>query len=62
MKKYNLLSIILLGMTLSNCGDTKKGENTLFTFDITNFKEKYTQQDQLNLAITNSNSKTITKS
>ncbi|WP_367753895.1 glutaminyl-peptide cyclotransferase [Flavobacterium sp. WC2430] len=59
MKKYNLLSIILLGLTLSNCGDTKKGENTLFTFDITNFKEKYTQQDQLNLAITNSNSKTI---
>lgn len=59
MRKYNLLSIILLGMTLSNCGDTKKGENTLFTFDITNFKEKYTQQDQLNLAITNSNSKTI---
>ncbi|WP_369764815.1 glutaminyl-peptide cyclotransferase [Flavobacterium sp. WC2429] len=59
MKKYNLLSIILLGMTLSNCGDTKKGENTLFTFDITNFKEKYTQQDQLNLAINNSNSKTI---
>ena len=59
MKKYNLLSIILLGLTLSNCGDTKKGENTLFTFDITHFKEKYTQQDQLNLAITNSNSKTI---
>lgn len=59
MKKYNLLSIILLGMTLSNCGDTKKGENTLFTFDITDFKEKYTQKDPLNLTITNSNSKTI---
>jgi hypothetical protein len=24
MKKYNLLSIILLAVTLTNCGDTKK--------------------------------------
>ena len=30
MKNYNFLSIILLGITLTSCGDTKKGENSRF--------------------------------
>ena len=59
MKKYNLLSIILLAVTLSNCGDTKKGENTLFTFDNTLVKSQYEPQNQLDLAITNDKAKTI---
>jgi glutamine cyclotransferase len=59
MKKYNLLSIILLAVTLSNCGDTKKGENTLFTFDNTIVKTQYEPAEKLDLAITNDKSKTI---
>ena len=59
MKKYNLLSIILLAVTLSNCGDTKKGENTLFTFDNAIVKSQYEPQDQLDLAITNDKAKSI---
>jgi hypothetical protein len=58
MKKYNLLSIILLAVTLSNCGDTKKGENTLFTFDNTIVK-KY-EPRKLDLAITNDKSRELT--
>jgi glutamine cyclotransferase len=59
MKKYNLLSIILLAVTLSSCGDTKKGENTFFTFDNTIVKTQYEPQDKLDLAITNDKSKAI---
>ncbi|MDG2431969.1 glutaminyl-peptide cyclotransferase [Flavobacterium sp.] len=59
MKNYNLLSIILLALTLSNCGDTKKGENTLFTFDNAIVKTQYEPQDQLDLAITNEKAKAI---
>jgi glutamine cyclotransferase len=59
MKNYNILSIILLGMVFVNCGDTKKGENSLFTFDNSKFKEKYQPQEALSLGILNSNSKNI---
>jgi glutamine cyclotransferase len=59
MKKYNFLSIILLGLTLTNCGDTKKEENSLFTFDNSNFKEKYVSDDTLELSILNPESKVI---
>jgi hypothetical protein len=41
MKNYNVLSVILLAMALSNCG-TKKGENTIFNFDTSSFSAKYT--------------------
>ncbi|MFV8360011.1 glutaminyl-peptide cyclotransferase [Flavobacterium sp. LS1P3] len=59
MKNYNILSIILLGTLLVNCGDKKKGENSLFTFDNSKFKEQYQPQEALSLEILNSNSKTI---
>jgi len=59
MKNYNFLFIILLGITLSNCGGTKKGENTLFTFDNANYKAKYLPQDVVQLGVLNSNSKEI---
>ncbi len=59
MKNYNILSIILLGTLFINCGDTKKGENSLFTFDNSKFKEQYQPQEALSLEILNSNSKTI---
>ncbi len=59
MKNYNFLFIILLGITLTNCGGTKKGENTLFTFNNSNFKEYYMSQDVVELGILNPNSKEI---
>lgn len=59
MKNYNFLFIILLGMTLANCGDTKKGENSIFTFDNSNYKTQYTTDDALPLGILNPNSKKI---
>lgn len=46
-------------MTLTNCGGTKKGENTLFTFDNATFKVHYTTDDALQLVVLNPNSKTI---
>jgi len=59
MKKYNLLSIILLGITLSGCEDTKKGENTIFNFDTSKFAAKYQPQEALTLAILNPESKKV---
>lgn len=59
MKNYNFLSVILLAMTLSNCGDTKKGENTLFNFDSSKFAAKYILEDALNLEILNPTAKTV---
>ena len=59
MKNYNFLSFILLGITLANCNETKKGENTLFTFDISKFKEQYQPQEAIELGILNPNSKTV---
>jgi hypothetical protein len=37
MKNYNVLSVILLAMALS--GGTKKGENTIFNFDTSSFRQ-----------------------
>jgi len=59
MKNYNFLFIILLGITLSNCGGTKKGENTLFTFDESNYKAHYVPNDTISLGVLNPNSKEI---
>nr|WP_314897798.1 glutaminyl-peptide cyclotransferase [uncultured Flavobacterium sp.] len=59
MRNYNFLSFILLGITLASCNDTKKGENTVFTFDISNFKEQYQPQEAIELGISNLNSKAV---
>lgn len=59
MRNYNFLFIILLGIILTSCGGTKKGENSLFTFDESNFKPNYVFQDVLELNVLNPNSKTI---
>jgi hypothetical protein len=44
-------------MALSNCGGTKKGENTIFNFDTSSFSAKYTPEEVLNLEILNLESK-----
>jgi glutamine cyclotransferase len=59
MKNYNFLSIILLGITLASCGDTKKGENSIFTIDNTNFKAQYQPQESLQIGILNPNNEAV---
>lgn len=59
MKNYNFLTVILLGITLIGCGDTKKGENSLFTIDDSAFPAHFTQKEPLTIGILNPNSKEI---
>ncbi|TDD95925.1 glutaminyl-peptide cyclotransferase [Flavobacterium cellulosilyticum] len=59
MRNYNFLFIILLGTILASCGGTKKGENSLFTFNNSNFKANYILQDAIELGVLNPNTKNI---
>lgn len=59
MKKHNLLSFILLGTILSNCGDTKNRENSIFNFDSSKISAQYQPQETLDLTILNPKSKTV---
>jgi glutamine cyclotransferase len=59
MKNYNFLFIILLGITLTNCSNTKNSENSIFSFDNSNYKAHYVSNDALSLGVLNSNSKEI---
>jgi hypothetical protein len=56
MRNYNFLSIILLGITLASCSDTKKKWKYFIFLE---FKELYNPKESLSLSILNSNSKTI---
>lgn len=59
MKNYNFLYIILLGITLASCGDTKKGENSIFSIDNSAFKAQYQPQESLQLAVLNPKDKVV---
>lgn len=59
MKNYNFLFIILLGISLSNCGSKKNDINSIFTFDDAKYKGKYESQEALELGILNSNNKEV---
>ena len=59
MKKYNLLTVILLGITLIGCGDTKKGENSLFNIDDSAFPAHFLPQEAVSIAVLNPNAKEI---
>lgn len=59
MKKYNFLSVILLGITLIGCGDKNKGENSLFNIDDSAFPAHFLPQESVSIGILNPNSKEI---
>ncbi len=59
MKNYNFLFIILLGITLSNCGSKKNDINSTFTFDDSKFKAKYLSEESLELGVLNTNAKEV---
>ena len=59
MKKHNILTFILLGITLIGCKETKKDENSIFSFDDSNFPAHFLTNQSVSLGILNSNSKQI---
>ncbi|CAN1556127.1 COG3823 Glutamine cyclotransferase [Flavobacteriaceae bacterium] len=59
MKNYNFLFIILLGITLVNCGDTKNVENSIFNIDNSNFKPQFLSDDAISIGVLNPNNKEI---
>lgn len=56
MKNHNLLIVILLAISLSNCSGTKEKN---FSIDETSLKEQYSQNEVLELQISNSKNETI---
>ena len=59
MKNYNALSIILLGVTLASCNDSKKNAVDYFSFDNSKFKTEYNSEDTLALSLLNPENKNI---
>lgn len=59
MRNSNFLSIILLGMTITGCGDTKKSNNSVFSFDESKFQAQYLPQDSIELGVLNPESKEV---
>ncbi len=59
MKKYNLLTFILLGFTIISCGDKKNNDIELFSFDESILKEQYLPKENLELSVKNLKSKTV---
>lgn len=59
MKKYNFLTVILLGITLIGCGDKNKGENSFFTIDDSAFPAHFLPQEAISIAVLNPNAKEI---
>ncbi len=59
MKKYNLLSIILLGSLFIGCNGSKSATEKYFSFDESKFKSEYSNDDSLLLRLLNGENKKI---
>ena len=59
MKKHNLLSIILLGSLLVGCNGSKSATENYFSFDESNFKSEYNNDDSVSLRLLNGENKKI---
>jgi glutamine cyclotransferase len=59
MKKYNLLSIILLGSIFVGCNGSKSATEKYFSFDESKFKSEYSNDDSLSLRLLNAENKKI---
>ena len=59
MKKYNFLTVILLGITLIGCGDKNKGENSLFNIDDSAFPAHFLPQEAVSITVLNPKSKEV---
>ncbi|RTY94944.1 glutaminyl-peptide cyclotransferase [Flavobacterium sp. GT3R68] len=59
MKNYNILSIILLGSILISCNGSKNTAEKYFSFDDSQFKATYHNEDVLSLGLLNAQNKKI---
>lgn len=59
MKKHNLLSVILLGISIISCDHSKKNEEKYFSFDDSKFKEHYVAGETVPVGILNLQNKKI---
>ena len=59
MKKYNLLSIILLGSLFVSCNGSKSATEKYFSFDESKLKSEYSNDDSLSLRLLNGENKKI---
>ncbi|MGC4039840.1 MAG: glutaminyl-peptide cyclotransferase [Flavobacterium sp.] len=59
MRKYNLLTAILLTLSLVGCGDTQTEKEGYFGFDEGNMKALYQANEKVNLQLLNNKDKTI---
>ncbi len=59
MKKYNLLSIILLAILVVSCGPSEKDKLSYFSFNTSAFKEQYQPNESISLEILNTKNKKV---
>jgi len=59
MKSHNLLSVILLGLTIFSCGDGKNSEKNYFSFDGAKLQEQYKPGESIDMGILNAENKKI---
>ncbi|HEU0135966.1 MAG TPA: glutaminyl-peptide cyclotransferase, partial [Flavobacterium sp.] len=59
MKKYNLLTVILLSIAIAACDGSKKSAEKFFAFDNKQLKANYMSGDTVKLAISNFDNKPI---
>lgn len=59
MKKYNILSIILLGILIASCGTSQKDKLSYFSFNTSSFKEQYQPNESISLEILNNEKKEV---
>lgn len=59
MKNHKVLSIILLGLIMGSCGDSKKDNATYFSFNTSAIKGQYQPDESLTLEILNTQNKKV---
>lgn len=59
MKNHNILSIILLGISLVSCVDKEKDKASYFSFNTSDFKTQYQPNESISLALLNTQNKEI---
>ncbi len=59
MKNHNLLSVILLGLTIFSCGEEKNSGKSYFSFDGTKLQEQYKPGESIDMGILNAENKKI---
>lgn len=59
MKNHNLLSIILLTISLVSCGNSEKDKQNYFSFNSAGFKEQYQPSESISLEILNAQNKNV---